>query len=107
MASAAPASREQKTWEDNFDTSCRLLVQSYQTVAEGAFSESLISFHLMNAVANKTLIVTKKDQAQILVTELYRTMEASPAEAGNVMKKFLEISEGHPTLDKLRKELSS
>ena len=107
MAGKKPPSREQKSWKKNFDASRRLLEQSYQTVAEGAFSESLIEFELMDAVANNEVIVTKKEQAQILVTELYRIMKTSPTEAGNVMTKFLKILEGHPTLDNLRKELSS
>ena len=34
-------------------------------------------------------------------------MEADPTEAGNVMKKFLEILENDASLDSLRKQLGS
>ena len=110
MASAvleASTSREQRIWEANFATCCLLLEQSYLGVATKSFQAGLIGFQLMDAVTNETLIVTRKQQALTLVTTLYRQMEATPTEASNVMKNFLEILEKDASLGNLRKQLGS
>ena len=102
---AEPPSFEERTWEANFATCCLLLEQSCLSVATKSFQTGLIPVELFEAVTNRTLVVTRKQQMLALITALYGQMQAKPTEASSMMKSFLEILEKEVSLDHLRQHL--